>query len=632
MKNLYIFSIIICVFTSYTWSQNSDTRKADQHFERFAYADAIKAYEKLIQKGKSNSYVYKQLAKAYYKTSDHENAEQFYKRYLRNTRNAEAEVYYEYAQTLLVNGREEDFKKNMMEFVRKAPRDSRAKAFKENTDYLTDLNSMRPRFELNKLNLNSEYSDFGAYEIGDKLYFVSARNEKQKTYDWDKGHALDVYVAEDVSGTFENPVLVEGDINSKFHEGTLAITKDSTTVYFTRNDYFRGKYRTDENGVNHLKIYKASLVNGTYQDVQDLSINDVSFSNANPALSPDESQLYFSSDRPGGYGDSDIYVVDIQEDGSLGEPRNLGPSINTEGRENFPYIDQEHTLYFSSDGHLGLGGLDVYYSKKESGDFLPPQNLGYPLNSSADDFSFSYNPNTEKGYVASNRVEKRNEERTDHIYAVKLTHPLEQTLISVEVIDAKTEEFMENVQVIFYDKEGEEYSRSETNGNGLSKNYLPTTQEFDIQVNRMGYESESNTLKIPQTQMLYRVALVPEKSEAELAMQVIEKRIFFDYDDASIRPEAALELDKLIVILEENPELNIKVISHTDERGSEDYNLELSKKRAENTVKHLVENGIEASRLTSEGKGKSEPVNECKTECTDEEHEQNRRSEFKIVE
>jgi len=631
MKNLYTFSILICLFTSSLWSQNSDTRKADQHFERFAYSDAIKAYEKLIQKGKSNSYVYKQLAKSYYKISDFEKAEQFYKRYMRSNRNPEADVYYEYAQSLLSNGREEEFKKAMLDFSKKAPRDSRAKAFLENTDYLSDLKSMRPRFELNKLNLNSEYSDFGAYERGDQLFFVSARNEKAKTYGWDQGHALDVYVANNVEGAFTNPVEVEGDINSKFHEGLLAITKDSSTVYFTRNDYFREKYRTDDNGVNHLKIYKATLVNNQYQDVEDLSINDVSFSNANPALSPDESQLYFSSDRPGGYGASDLYVVDINEDGSLGEPRNLGPSINTEGRENFPFLDQEHTLYFSSDGHLGFGGFDVYYAKQESGNFLPPQNLGHPLNSSTDDFSFFYNSSTETGYVSSNRVEKKGQDRTDHIYSVKLVHPLEQTLISVEVLDAKTDLVIENVQVIFYDEDAEEYSRTETDANGLSKSYLPTGQKFDMQVNMKGYESESNTLEIPSTQMFYKVALIPEKSEVEIEMQILEKLIFFDYDDASIRPEAALELDRLIKILEENPELNIKVISHTDERGSEAYNLELSEKRAENTVKHLIQNGIDESRLSFEGKGKSELINGCDSGCTDEEHEENRRSEFKIV-
>lgn len=620
------------MFTISLWSQNSDTKKADKHFDRFEYVDAIKAYEKLIQKGKADSYVYKQLATANFKTSNYEKAQQFYKRYLRNTRNAEAIVYYNYAQTLLINQKEEDYKKAMLDFVEKAPQDSRAKAFMDNPDYVEDLKSMRPRFELNKLTINSEYSDFGAYEHGDKLYFVSARNEKRKTYGWDKGHALDIYVADNLDGSFGNPIEIEGDINTKYHEGTLAITKDTTTVYFTRNDYLGDKYRTDEKGVNHLKIYKAILLNGTFQDVQDLSINDVSYSNANPALSLDETQLYFSSDRPGGYGDSDLYVVDIKEDGTLGEPRNLGAAINTEGRENFPFVDEDNTLYFSSDGHLGLGGLDVYYSKNDSGDFLPPQNLGYPLNSHTDDFAFSYNASTEKGFVSSNRIEKKEEERTDHIYRATLVHPLEQTLISVEVIDAKTEEFMENVQLVFYDENQKEYSRSQTKEKGLSKNFLPTGQKIDIQVNMKGYESQSNTLEIPETQMLMRVALVPEKSAAEAAMQVLQERIFFDYDDASIRPEAALELDRLIAILEDNPELNILVISHTDERGSEEYNLELSQKRADNTVNYLVENGIEASRLTSEGKGKTEPINDCESDCTDEQHEENRRSEFKVVE
>ncbi|SDG39229.1 OmpA family protein [Psychroflexus sediminis] len=632
MKNLSILSVFCCLFTLSLWSQNSDTQKADRYFNRFDYVDAIEAYEKLIQKGKAESYVYRQLAIAHFRTSNFEEAEQFYKRYLRSSRDAEAQDYYKYAQTLLINEKYEEYKEAMLDFIAKAPRDSRALAFLENPDYLLDLQSMEPRFKLNKLSLNSDYSDFGAYKQGDKLYFVSARNEKRKTYGWDEEPSLDIYVADEVAGTFKNAKEIEGDINTKFHEGTVALTGDGSSMYFTRNDYLNENYRKDAEGINHLQIYKASLVNGVFQDVQDLAINDVSFSNANPALSPDGTQLYFSSDRPGGYGSSDLYVVDIQKDGSLGEPKNLGPIVNTEGRENFPFVDEENVLYFSSDGHLGFGGLDVYYSKSYSGNFLPPQNLGLPLNSNADDFAFSYYKNEEKGFVSSNRTEKKKGERIDDIYSASLVYPLEQTSILVEVVDAETGEFLDDAQVIFYAEDQQEFSRNRTNLKGLSKSFLPTGQKFDLQVNLRGYVSQSNALVIPDTQMLIRVALEPEMSAAEAEMLVLQERIFFDYDEASIRAEAALELDKLIAILKENPEMNIKVISHTDERASEDYNLELSQRRAKNTVKYLVEHGIDASRLTSEGKGETELINTCDSGCTEEEHKENRRSEFKIVE
>ncbi len=632
MKNIYILSIFCCLFTLSSWSQNSDTKKADQHFERFEYVDAIKAYEKLIQKGKANSYVYKQLAIANFKTSNFEKSEQFYKRYLRSNRNAEAEDYYNYAQTLLINQEADKYKEAMLDFVEKDPQDPRAKAFLEDPDYLTDLQSMEPRFQLNKLSLNSDYSDFGAYESGGKLYFVSARNESRKTYGWDNEPALDIFVADNVAGTFKNPIEIKGDINTKYHEGSVAITNDGSTIYFTSNDYLNENYRKDENGVNHLKIYKATLVNGSFQDIQDLPFNDISFSNANPALSADGKQLYFSSDRPGGYGSSDLYVVDIKEDGSFGEPQNLGGTINTKGKENFPFIDFANVLYFSSDGHLGLGGLDVYYAQKDSDGFLPPKNLGLPLNSNADDFAFTYNGNVEKGYVSSNRIEEKKAKRTDNIYRANLIYPLEQTSVLVEVVDAETNQFIENAQVIFYGEDQKEFSRNRTTSNGISKNFLPTGQRFDLQVNMKGYKSQSNTLDVPQAQMLMRVALEPEMSEAEAEMLILQERIFFDYDDASIRPEAALELDKLISILKDNPQLNINIVSHTDERGSQAYNMELSQKRAENTVKHLVDNGIDASRLSSEGKGKTEPINNCKAGCSEEEHEENRRSEFKVVE
>ena len=618
--------------SSAVWSQNSDTKKADQHFDRFEYVEAIKAYEKLIQKGKATAHVYKQLAIAHQKTSNFEQAEQLYSRYLRINRNPQAEEYLTYAQILLANEDYEDYNEAMHDFADKAPGDARAKAFLDNHDYLVDLQSMTPRFELEKLSLNSEYSDFGGYEVDDKLYFVSARNEKRKTYGWDKEPALDIFVAENVGGTYLNPEEIEGDINTQFHEGTMAITEDSSTIYFTRNDYLDGNYRKDDDGVNHLKIYKASFVNGIFQDIQNISINDISFSNANPALSPDESQLYFSSDRPGGYGASDLYVVDINEDGSFGSPRNLGATINTAGRENFPFIDEEGMLYFSSDGHLGLGGFDIYYAKQESGDFLPPQNLGLPLNSNADDFAFSFKEMEEMGYVSSNRVATKNEDRADHIYRAQLVHPLEQTSITVEVIDVETGSFIDEAQIIAYDTNQDEFSRRYTNVKGLAKNFLPTGEIYDIQVNAKGYESQSNTLTVPSSQMLLRVALVEELSPAEAELLILQERIYFEYDKAEITSEAALELDKLVELLNEYPEINIKVVSHTDERGSESYNMELSQQRAKNTVNHLIENGIDESRLTAEGKGKTEPVNSCKDGCTDEEHQENRRSEFKIEE
>jgi outer membrane protein OmpA-like peptidoglycan-associated protein len=438
-------------------------------------------------------------------------------------------------------------------------------------------------------------------------------------------------VAENIGGTFKNPIEITGDINTKYHEGSIAITKDRSTLYFTRNDFLEEKYRKDDNGVNHLKIYKATLVNGMFQDIQDLSFNDVSFSNANPALSPDGSQLYFSSDRAGGYGSSDLYVVDINADGTYGSPQNLGPTVNTEGRENFPFVDEEDMLYFSSDGHLGLGGLDVFYSKKDSGDFTPPQNLGLPLNSNADDFAFTYNGNVELGFVSSNRTSTKKEERTDNIYGAKLVSPLEQTSVLVEVVDAHTEVHIQDAQLIFYDTTQNEYSRSRTDASGNSNNFLPTGKKFDLQVNAEGYESQSNSFEVPQLQMVMRVALVPEMTSTEAEILILQGRIFFDYDKADIRPEAALELDKLIEILKENGDINIQVVSHTDERGSEAYNMKLSQDRAKSTVDYLTENGVDPERLSSEGKGKSDPINDCTSGCSDEEHEENRRSEFKIV-
>ncbi len=609
-------------------AQNDDTRKADKHFNRLEFVDAIKDYEKLISKGKADAYVYKQLAIANYNISKARASERYFKQYFKNTEDAQAEDYFKYAQILMATKDYEGAKQAFQNFADKAPNDSRAIAFNANNNFIEDLKSMEPNYEASAMKLNSEYSDFGGYENDTYFYFVSSRNKSRRTYGWNEQPTTDIYKAENIAGTFKNEVLLKGDINSKFNEGTIAISNDGQSIYFTRNDFLDGDYEKSEEGIGQLKIYKAKLVNGEWKDIEALPFTSSEYSVSHPALSTDNSTLYFSSDMEGGYGESDLYMVSINDDGSFGEPQNLGSKINTPGRESFPFIDDEDKLFFSSDGHLGLGGLDVFHVSMNNGSYNEPENLGPPVNSPKDDFAFSYFNQVDRGYFASNRGENPLD---DNIYQVKLLKPLDETNIVVNVLNADTDEPLGGANVLIYDDADNQIASMDTDPNGQAQEIVISNLEYDIQANLKDFESDSKTVMAKGESMEVELRLKPIEVIIE-DREVTLSNILFDFDKATIRPEAAFELDKIVATLKKYPDLVIKIESHTDIRGPKIYNQNLSDARAKNTIKYLVNKGIDESRLSAEGKGETEPLIDCSSGCSEEEHEKNRRSKFIIVE
>lgn len=629
MKKIYITLFVFVMGFTMVNAQNKDTKKADKHFDRLEFVDAIEDYEKLVEKGKADAYVYKRLAEANYKVYNTRDAERYYKMYLDNTENPDAEIYFKYAQSLMANSKFEDSKKAMMTFADQKPNDQRAKAFKANPNYISDLMMMDPKFDVQQMELNSEYSDFGAYEFDGTLYFVSARNKSRRKYGWNEQPTLDVFVAENVGGTFKNVEELPGDVNSKFHEGTIAITDDGQTMYFTRNDYLGGDYEKDAEGINRLKIYKADLVNGEWQDIESLPFNDTEYSNSHPALSPDGKTLYFSSDMSGGFGDSDIYKVSINDDGSYGDPENLGATINTEARESFPFVDNEGVLYFSSDGHLGMGGLDVFYANPDGNGFEYPKNLGKPLNSTSDDFGFTYNVAVESGYVSSNRGDNP---KNDNIYNADLIRPIQETEVIVTVLNSESKEPLVNAEILIYDEDDNEVASISTDGQGKAKEVLLSNMEYDFQANLEDFDSSSQVVEASGDEMMVTMMLDPEPEIIRERSVSIEESILFEFDKAEIRSEAALELDKIVETMKKYSDIVVKVESHTDRRGPEEYNMNLSERRAQNTVDYIVSKGIDESRISGEGKGESELLNDCGSNCTEDDHRQNRRSEFMIVE
>lgn len=628
MKNIIQLILILAISFQSLNGQNNDTKRADKHFDRLEFVDAIKDYEKLISKGKANAYVFRQLAIANYNISNTEKSATYYKQYLDMADDASKEDYFNYAQILMSNEDYDAAKQAYQDFANYAPNDSRAQAFLNNPDFADDLMNMNPNYEIEPMALNSEYSDFAGYENDTYLYFTSSRNQSRRTYGWNEQPTTDIYRAENVAGTFKNEELVEGDINSKFNEGTIAITNDGQTLYFSRNNFEDGDYETSEEGRSKLKIYKAKLVNGEWQDIEALPFNSSEYEVSHPALSSDNSTLYFSSDMDGGYGASDLYMVSINDDGTFGEPQNLGSKINTEGRESFPFVDAEGNLFFSSNGHLGLGGLDVYYSRNNSGSMAAPKNLGAPINSSKDDFAFTYFNEVDRGYVSSNRGDNALD---DNIYKAELIKPLDETRLMVTVLNMDTNKPLENADVIIYDDEDNQIATLKTDDSGLSQQIVVSDIEYDIQGNLVDFESDAETVMAKGESMMIELKLKPvEKLIVE--REVSLPNVFFEFDKSDIRADAAFELDKIAETLKKYPDIEIKIESYTDRRGPESYNKTLSEARAKSTMQYLVDKGIDASRLTAEGMGESNPINDCAQGCTEEQHEENRRSKFIIVE
>ena len=469
MKKIYTILFLFALSTTLCLAQNKDTKKADALYNRLQYTDAAQAYQKLLKKGKGSRYVFEQLGNSYYNINDTKKSETYYKRVVKG-RNVNPETVYNYAQSLKANGKFSDYNIYMKQFAKALPNDSRAIEFMKNPNYVPKLMEERPQFSAtNMKEINTEFSEFGGVLVGKDFYFSSARNTTRKKYGWNEEPYLDIYKAEDVGGTIKNAELLEnGDVNTKYHEGNIAITDDGKRMYFDRNDYYRGKYDKSAEGVNQINIFYAEWVDGKWQDVQSVSINSSEYSSGHPALSPDGNTLYFVSDMPGGMGMSDIYKVAVSKDGSLGTPMPLGKNINTEGKEVFPFIDANGDLYFASTGHMGLGGLDVFYAPAEGDGFGAVKNLGPGINTSEDDFAFIYNPNTELGYLSSNRTGGMG---SDDIYTTKKLEPPCEVQMLVTVVNEYTKAPLAGARVDFYDTLGNKLS-TKTSGEDGSVTFI----------------------------------------------------------------------------------------------------------------------------------------------------------------
>ncbi|MBT0607273.1 OmpA family protein [Aequorivita echinoideorum] len=622
MKKIYLLLFLGIAGTFISTAQNRDTKKADQHFDRLEYIKAAEEYEKIVEREKADEYVYTRLANSYYYINDTQKAEPYFKEAVATTNNPE--TVYSYAQTLKANGKSEESNIWMKKFAQMAPNDSRAIAFNENPNYIPKLMDKAEKFEVNIVGeLQSEHTDFGGEMLGNKFYFTSSRNTARKNHKMNQEPFLDIYEATNTAGTFTDIKPLKGDVNTKFHEGVLSFSKDGKRMYFDRNDYFDGKYKKNEEGINQLNIYYAELVDGVWKDIQSVPFNNSEYSVGHPAVSADGKTLYFVSDMPGGFGESDIYEVSINDDGSFGEPKNLGKNINTEAKEVFPFVGKNGTLYFSSNGHLGLGGLDVFYAEESSNGFGKAMNLGSPVNGKSDDFAFKYDDTSKEGFVSSNRNGEK-----DNIF--KLKEICSSTIESI-VINEYTNEPLSGAKVDLYDSNENLLSSKIAGNDGRVSFEVECDQDFVVQGSMADFESNAVTgLKSDKSKVAAEIKLRPIE-DIIVEDKVVLNPIMFDYDKYNIKPQGALELDKLVQLMKKYPKMVIKVEGHTDNKGPAEYNRDLSDKRAKSTVQYVISKGIDESRISGEGFGESQPIFDCGDSCTPEKDAKNRRSEFIII-
>lgn len=611
-------------------AQTNDTKKADKQFARYEFVKAAESYKELVEDGKGSPYIYSQLAESYYNIYNTMEAERWYAKALET--NPEPEAIFKYSEMLKANGKYEASNEQMERFASMRPSDDRARAYKRNPNYLPKILEQSKKFNMQNADFNSNQSDFGGTLQDGKLYITSARNDSRRTYGWNQQPFLDIYsMTKNSDGSYQTAILVNDKINTKYHEGLVSFSPDGNTMYFSRESYFEKDYEKDtlsDRRYSQLYLYKATKLGSDWDTVEALSLNSENYSVKNPSVSPDGKTLYFASNMPGGFGKFDIYKAPINSDGTVGEAVNLGQKVNTEGQEMFPYISSNNTLYFSSTGHLGLGGMDVFYTKEIDGRMAPIRNVGIPISSNGDDFAFRIDEETEEGFVSSNRDGGQG---SDDIYAFKKLQPLCDVLITATVLDDKTREPLNGASISLLDSDGNNLVSKTTNALGVAEFIVECEMDSELQVTMEGYNNKKVTVSGTNEEEI-DVQIYLDPIESIIAADRIElDPIYFDFDKSNITAQAAFELDKLVQIMNKYPDMIIKATSHTDFRGSNAYNDSLSERRANSTIQYVISKGIDESRISAIGKGETEPKVECGNSCTEEEHQMNRRSEFIIV-
>ncbi|WP_225035466.1 OmpA family protein [Winogradskyella sp. SM1960] len=650
--NTLIYKRILCflsiIFFATSFAQTGKIEKANSKYDKYHFIDAREIYLSVVESGYRSAEIYRKLSETYYFNSEYEGASKWYYKLINEFPNDLVVTdYFRAAQCLKSSGEPNGAERLMKIYKENGGTALTIDSYKNVADTLFEKGVSDKLFEIDKISVNTEFSDFGPAFYGNKIVFASSDNSENEFEDksvdlagWDKQPFLDLYqVAVDDEMNLKEAELIKGDVNTKYHESTAVFSNDGNTMYFTRNNFLDGKKKRDKDFVIRLKIYKATKSGDTWGNIKELPFNSDNYSVGHPALSANEDRLYFASDMPGTVGMSDIWYVDILGEENYSKPVNMGNVINTVARETFPFVSTEDNLYFSSDGHLGLGGLDIFVTKLIENSHGEIATFGEPINSVKDDFSFIIKEGR-IGYFTSNRDGEEGS-KGDDIYQI-----WERCEITIQgpVKDEDTGEIIPNAEVKLLDSSNNEIQRLITGDDGLFTFTLDCNEQYVIRAIKEGYNPKEEIFETPKNPRVIEMPIVLNMPlllkvadpcpPNDLGCKLTLQPIYFDYDQSNIRLDAEIELAKILAALNKYPELKINIESHTDSRGRDSYNLKLSQRRAKSTLQWLLDKGIAKNRLTAKGYGESQLINECSNgaDCSEEQHQLNRRSMFIIKE
>ena len=647
MKNITILYLTIFhLFVLTIYAQKGKITNADKKYDKYAYIDAIKTYERVVQKGYESPEIYEKIGNAYFFNSELDQAVKWYDKLFALNTELDSEYYYRYAFSLKSSGQIDKAQEMFKIYNDKTGNNGKGEYYSKEVNYLDKIKENSGRYKIKDAGINTKYTDYGSsFYNDDKLVFTSSRDTGslgQRKHTWTDQYFTNLYAAT-LSGdslTAGKPEKFSRRVKSKFNEASAVFSKDGKTMYFTRNNYLEGKKGKDGNDITLIKIYKANFENNDWTNISEMSFNSNNYSTAHPALSPDEKTLYFVSDMTGTLGESDIFKVSINNDGTYGNPVNLGNTINTPGKETFPFVTDENEIYFASDTHPGVGGLDIFVSKiNPDGTFDEVQNVGMDVNGPKDDFAYLINTKNRIGFFSSNRDGGKG---YDDIYQFLETKRLKtkcKPVLSGIITESGTSQILANAKVTLYDGQHKAVNAIQSDENGYYSFDVESKSTYSVRAEKSEYEANEKTKTINATDCENKLDIAIEKDRCkvtvgdDLGKCFGIKWIYFDLDKSNIRSEAELDLVKILDVMSEYPNMKIDIRSHTDSRATFKYNDGLSERRAKSTKDWLIKKGINPNRLSSKGYGETQLVNKCSdgVDCSEEEHQQNRRSEFIIT-
>jgi len=629
---LIIFLIFISIsLFAQSQSYNKEMSLGEEYYKKFSYYIAINHFEKAYNADSTNAEVVLRLAQCNYKMRDFKTAQIWASRYVDLVPENElaTNIYY-YVEILAANRKYDEAAYWFGRYMQRQDTDefeiNRMKGFLQIKSFKDNSKS----FRITPVSFNSDQSDFAVSYFGDSLVFVSGRRpgiDIKRVFKNDHVDFLNLYlVKKEGQNKYSEPKKFSSKVKTRFHEGPVAFF-DTTKIIFSQSGlkgrhWFGDRMKRSKNGSLNQELYIADYVDGEIKNITEFPYNNPEFTTAHPTISDDGTKLIFASDRADGQGKSDLYIC-YKAGNTWGAPINLGDKINTEGSELFPKLVGE-ILYFSSDGHQGLGEMDVFKTVLINDKPTEIINLGYPINSNTDDFAFN-SLDGHTGYFSSNRGGENN----DDIYYFEYYKPIPPH-VSVAAVDSVNGEFImdPDVYIVTTDSMQLNILPLRITGDSIYDFIVDSVGNYDVTVQKPGYITAHETRNLNDTNfwVIPLTRIIPGQT-------IKLRNIYYDFDKETLRDSSRIELNLLVKWMKENPNVRIKLISHTDSRGNDKYNLKLSDRRSKSVVKYLTDSGIEDYRLESEGKGETEPVYSCPKpeDCTKEQHQANRRTEFEIL-